>query len=181
MPWFEYIMQGEGTHLAYPIEQGNYGAVILLSRYLDIPVSVAVLSVTFCLAASSSAFAVRYGWRQLAFVARDPATVISFGIVVTFALSPLVWMHYYTLALIPILHLVLKKEGAPLTRALASISLFLSSGLLQLGCWRLDLPAIVPPLFAVSWVPLWVALLIEAGHADSLTGGREALKIGSSA
>ena len=75
------------------------------------------------------------------------------------ATSPLFWLHYYVLMLIPSLWLL--SAGARAVSLLAATSVALSAGLAGMLLWTLGWPAAMPATIALSWVPLWGALLLE--------------------
>jgi hypothetical protein len=80
--------------------------------------------------------------------------------VVTIAMAPLYWFHYYVLALIPSLWLLGGRPASRHPAALAVASLGMSSGILALGLWWLGWSEALPIIIALSWIPLWAALLL---------------------
>lgn len=52
------------------------------------------------------------------------------AVIITLALSPLLWSHYYVLPLLPVLWMINIPQGLRICRILGALSMFLSSGIL---------------------------------------------------
>jgi hypothetical protein len=92
--------------------------------------------------------------------------------VVTLAALPLVWFHYFVLALIPGLALALGPRRAPAARALALLALALYSAPWLPLARRAGVTPWLPGLWSITWVPLWLAWLADA-HAAGKPAGLE--------
>ena len=95
---------------------------------------------------------------------RDPHAAVAVGILLTMATSPLFWLHYYVLMLVPSLWLL--SAGARAVSLLAAASVALSAGLAGMPLWALGPPAAMPATIALSWIPLWGAFLLELRSPD---------------
>ena len=91
----------------------------------------------------------------------DAGIAAAAGVAVTLAMAPLVWFHYFVLALIPAIRLI-AAGGAP--RWLGAIALALYC-LYQPELWtfsRAFVAGWLAPLWSLTWVLLWIGLLVVA-------------------
>lgn len=179
--WYDFVYRSDAYMLVRRVEHGNYSTVVLLSSWLGLDVYVVVAVVATLLAASLIAVAV--GVRRsrtstplrsraaalvaLARLCHDPRRAAAIGIVLTMAISPLYWLHYYVLALIPSLWLLNAHAPSKSPGALAAAAMVMSSGMLGLLLWWLGWPAGLPASIALSWFPLWCALLVSLRLPDT--------------
>jgi hypothetical protein len=120
--WFQLARGMDGSALLFTLDRGNLSVGMALSRVSPALGAVGwglamagVLAVALVVALSPASTATRSvlaaGRRAFA----DPWFAVTVGIAFTFATSPLVWPHYYVLALVPMAWLV-----SPGRRSLAS-------------------------------------------------------------
>ncbi|WP_029919106.1 glycosyltransferase 87 family protein [Nevskia soli] len=157
--------------LAYAGGDGNYSGVGLLSSRLGISIAAAMALVgTFLLVSllwpivSVCATTSKAGRDYLAVIRNglvDPYLCIAFGVVVSFALSPLVWSHYQVLGIIPALWLCWNQGTRNrLPRIAGWLALLLMADLPR----RIYLLAGVPWILieachGFSWLLLWVGMI----------------------
>jgi hypothetical protein len=92
--------------------------------------------------------------------------------VITIATSPLCWIHYYMLVLIPAFWL-LSSSSRP-AALLAALGVLLSAGTVGLALRAAGLAEAAPVTIAASWVPLWAALLVVPGRDGAAPAGQAA-------
>jgi len=172
LDWYTFLAGAGGGGLVYPVADGNFATVVLLADALGIGVVKAGLLVAFVLLASlygalrgsmrggdgSSRTLAEAGSRLL----RDPQLCLAVGIVVTLAISPLVWKHYYVLSLLPAFWLLSPRRRGLWPGALSAASIVLTSGVVVAtlaGQW-VGVRALWPYGFALGLLPLWLAVLI---------------------
>lgn len=106
--------------------------------------------------------------RRLADLLREPDRLLAAGTAVTFALSPLVWVHYGVLLLAPATLALVRGGGA--AKVLGALAVLLASSQLD------DLAAGGPGsataavLRASAWLPLWLAAFAPAADEIPLSG-----------
>lgn len=134
--WFRSLSREGVMRLAYPASAGNYAPVLLAAQYAKIPVPAAAallaaaMVVGFvCVAGGrwslSTGFRSRIASGSACF--RDPLMAVSAGIVITFAIVPLVWLHYYVWAIIPALAALFSRRSR-VAQAMGAAALMLTSG-----------------------------------------------------
>ena len=175
--WWRVLHEGGAARLSYPSEVGNVATARLISDGTGVPVGWASRLLLGGLALSglgAGALGARRrggGWRGAVEVARrglgDPFLMAGLGVVVTLGASPLVWTHYFTLALLPALWLFWAAPRRPIGEGAAVISLLASSGALS-GLVEGLVPAAraQPALYALAWGALWVGLLDRVAAAE---------------
>jgi hypothetical protein len=160
--WFQLARGMDGSALLFTLDRGNLSVGMALSRISPALGSVgwglamaALLAVGLAVALSPGGAAARSvlasGRRAFA----DPWFAVTVGVAFTFATSPLVWPHYYVLALVPIAWL-----AAPGRRCLAC-----SAG--AIACYAVLSRLVIDPLAArgaygllqAFSVAAWLALL----------------------
>jgi hypothetical protein len=164
------------------VADGNFSTAVLLSSWLGLDVyAVSLLllgllatslivaagwsSITSAPAASSRGQATVAALRR---VFEDARTVLGIGIVLTMAASPLYWLHYYVLLLIPALWLLSAPTRFRFVPALAAGAVLMSSGILEFLFRLLQRPEAIPASIALSWLPLWGALLLHLAFPGAL-------------
>ena len=169
--WFFFVYGSNTGMLVRPIASGNYSTPLFVSTWTGAgPSMIAV--VVFVLLVASLVVVLRpdagarspQTMRQTARAAfarlfRDPHAPVALGILLTVAASPLFWLHYYVLMLIPSLWPL--SAGTRAVSLLAATSVALSTGLAGMLLWALGWPQAMPATIALCWVPLWAALLLE--------------------
>ena len=173
--WFHFVYGSNTAMLVRPIASGNYSTPLFVSTWTGAGSSV-IAAVLFALLVASLAVILRRGPRSTherahaAFkrLFRDPHAPVAAGILLTLATSPLFWLHYYLLMLIPSLWLLSAEARA--VSILAATSVALSAGLAGVLLWALGWPAAMPATIALSWVPLWGALLLELRSPEIRSG-----------
>lgn len=101
------------------------------------------------------------GRRAARRLASTPLDALSLAIVVTLAIWPLVWFHYFVLALVPILRLLLSRPRSEAARVLAAVTLVIYSAAYLPLAVRAGLYPWLPGLWALTWIPLWMGWLAE--------------------
>jgi hypothetical protein len=99
----------------------------------------------------------------------DPHLALAIGVTATISLPPLVWYHYFVIMLIPGLWLLsVSQESRSVTVALCGLAvLVLSSGLLNVLLLPLGWTTAAGVGAALSWLPLWGAILLRVYGAGS--------------
>ena len=95
---------------------------------------------------------------------------MAIGVTLTIALPPLVWYHYYLIALIPGLWLLNASSGSRYVPLCGLAALGLTSGLLNVVFLPLGWTSAAAGAAALGWVPLWAGILLRLGS----TGDQEA-------
>lgn len=158
LDWTEGVFAAEPARLAeYALAAGNTSTPRLLEEALGIPVLVSGALLAVVLLASALALP-RRAWR-------DPALASGAGVVLVLAAAPLVWFHYFVLALLPGLWLAGSARGGPLPRILAGAALLVYAGFYLPVVPRSLLPGLYA-LWSLTWIPLAVALWLR-GRASA--------------
>jgi hypothetical protein len=96
----------------------------------------------------------------------------SAGVVLTCAATPLLWIHYYMLALVPILYFVRNRPRPDAGMWCAAVTLAILSVPLIRLLDAAHLVGLIYSLLFFAWVPLLVALLWHATRERrALAGG----------
>ena len=158
-------------HVTYPVMYGNCSTVALLHELFDVPVAVSVALIALFLTAvawiSIRPFARQAAAHQsraavLDAVLANPFLCAGLGITGLFAVSPLVWVHYFVLLLMPALWICSNKTVPVGTRMLGWLALLLMADVPR---WIYSLLAGTVPPLAVDllhgciWIPVWIGLL----------------------
>ena len=169
--WYDKVFGADPGRLIFPSDMGNVSTALWLSETVSAPISIA----TSMLVAAVLLLAILgVGWtnrrtrtglrgslRLVVEAFRDPAFAAATGLILTFALMPLVWFHYYVLLLLPALWLASKPDHGSVVRLAGALSVLLAAGVLQ---------SVVGPFFgwrglhydaaALSWVPAWLGVVM---------------------
>jgi hypothetical protein len=179
--WYDFVYGSNVHMLVRPVTHGNYSTALLLSSWLGLDV-YAVSTVLVVMLGASLLAAVTWSHgstaaggspagsnalQALRRVFRDPRMSLAIGIVLTMASSPLYWFHYYMLSLIPALWLLSAPASAKRLAVLAAAAVVMSSGMLAPLFWWLQRPDALPPSIALSWLPLWCAILLRIASPDA--------------
>ncbi len=175
--WYRFVYGANAYMLVRPVTQGNYSTVVLLSSWLGVDVYVvgvvlaALLGLSLIVASvrsRGSSWSPAALWRNtLTSVFADPRVALAIGVLVTVAVSPVYWLHYYVVTLIPSLWFLNSSTFARSRGTLAAVAVVMSSGLLGVLLWALRWPDAVPATVALSWLPLWGALLVGIHTPES--------------
>jgi hypothetical protein len=162
-----------------PVGGGNYSTAKMLARALHLETwmitlvlaaicGLSLIAVVAAVTPRASPWALVR--RTLERVAGDAQLSMALGITMTIALPPLVWYHYYVIALIPGLWLLNASSGSTYLPLCGLASLFLGSGLLNVLFLPLGWTGVAGVAAALSWVPLWAGILLRV----SSPGAQEA-------
>ncbi|QXE90468.1 glycosyltransferase family 87 protein [Geomonas subterranea] len=153
--WLNYITAT--GKLNFELFSGNLSTIALISFLTGQPynapfISIGVLTALLLVVLLCSTS------RSIRDLITGADSSVSMAIVVTLALSPLVWWHYYLMLLNPIIWLVNNKPKFPVHSALGVLSLLLASNVVSLIDRNLYLynVYIVPS----CWIPLLIGILI---------------------
>ncbi len=151
--WFHYLKFSNVNILSIEAEKGNLSTPLFLSDVLHLPVGICIaliatlLIFSFVLKAKGT-----ISWKnQIRSRLADPYFALASGIVVILGLSPLAWLHYFLLLLVPALvffHPCHRGTAAP---KLAILSILMSTPRINT----------FPYIVMVSWIPLWAAALLS--------------------
>jgi hypothetical protein len=156
-----------------PFEAGNLSVALMLSTQLELPFALVSLLIGSVLVVSLLGAAARHGKLVLTLKAMlaDPACAVALGVLMFFAVSPLAWVHYHLLLLVPALALM--RGGfwwAPALSA-TSIALAAATPITLLPLMGTD-PQLAQQLayygIMLAWPLLWLALLGQVGHFGSV-------------
>ena len=171
LDWYD-LASSSKDRLIYPIEAGNYSATLLISQLYNINIFAATASVAAFLAISMGgvilisafkrSFTIGKSFNVLLEIFKDPGLTVSIAVTVTIALSPLVWVHYYTLLLAPILLTINVKRYCKRGSWLSLLAIAASGGIiLQLLNFRLELsPELHATSFILGWIFVWGRILL---------------------
>lgn len=170
LDWYHFLLGANSTKLFYPVTQGNYAPVLLLSEYFKISRTMAMV-VLFCGLFFSAVCALLFnpsrnkigikGIVQSAATAlRDPSLAAAIGIIAMLVFSPLVWFHYYVLSLMPALWLLSERKIWKCAGVAGGLSLLLTGNILfpllsLLFGWSLSIPFGI----AGGLLPLWIGIV----------------------
>ena len=179
--WYEFVYGADAYMLVRSVDSGNYSTALLLSSRLGLDV-YAVSIVLLAMLGASLLAALAWSRRSSAAtesstgraalraaqqIVGDPRMAMAVGIVLTMAGSPLYWLHYYLLLLIPTLWLLSAPASATYLAWLAAAAVVTSSGMLAPLFWWLQRLDALPPSIALSWLPLWCAILLRISSRDA--------------
>lgn len=180
--WYDFVYGSNAHMLVRRVADGNFSTAVLLSSWLGLDVYAVSLVLLGLLAASPIVAA---GWSRIAGppagssggqaavaalrrVFEDARLALGIGIVLTMAISPLYWLHYYVLLLIPALWLLNAPARSGYVPGLAALAVLMSSGILEFVFRLLQWPGAIPASIALSWLPLWGAVLLHMSSPGAL-------------
>ncbi|WP_215609394.1 hypothetical protein [Leptothoe spongobia] len=170
LDWYETLSSSK-DRLTYPIEAGNFSTTWLLSSVSQIDISAAVLGIFSLLAISLGGavilpalrkkIAIHQSIHVMAEIIKNTGLVVSLALTATLALSPLVWSHYYTLLLFPILWLFDFGRWSA-KNIVGLLSLIFSGGILLkiIAVVWLPSPELRSLNFCIGCLLVWVGLLL---------------------
>ena len=180
--WFGFVYGSNSAMLVRPIANGNYATPLVISSWtgsgvFGIAVVLFVLLVASLLVVLLPYPYARTGRSTLEALGatfkrlfHDPHAPVALGILLTTATLPLFWLHYYVLLIIPSLWLLNAPGTSRTVPLLAAASVAMSAGLVGMLLWALGWPNAMPATIALSWIPLWGALLTKFCSSDTDAG-----------
>ena len=180
--WYDFVYGSNASMLVRPVTDGNFSTAVLLASWLGLDVFAVSLVLLGLLATS---LIVAAGWSSIASapaasslgqavvaasrrVFEDARLALGIGIVLTMATSPLSFLHYYVLLLIPALWLLSGPARSAYVPGLAAGAVLMSSGILEFVFRLLQWPGAIPASIALSWLPLWGAVLLHMSSPRAL-------------
>ncbi|MGB7911859.1 MAG: glycosyltransferase 87 family protein [Desulfobaccales bacterium] len=169
--WYRYARTWDIASLTARMHQGNLAPVLFFSRIsgssvassMGIISALLILSIVLALArAAGNKGSLVKGMAWVAGQSlRDPHLIMAIGIMATFFLSPLVWLHYYTLSLLPAFWLLSPRHPWRQAHKAAWISLILTSNIIT-GLMERRFGFNFTIIYAsavLGLVPLWAGIL----------------------
>ncbi|MBI5328751.1 MAG: hypothetical protein HZB80_10775 [Deltaproteobacteria bacterium] len=181
LDWYNYLKGVDGTKLFFPISQGNYAPILLLSRifnksyFVITVIIVCVLSFSVAIALimslSKDKLNAKGICQSIIRLLHNPHLVVSLGITATLILSPLVWFHYYLLSLVPAIWLLSGRHYWRHSSKAGGLSILLTSNVpISLVVFLFGYVSIVPYGVASGLFFLWLGVLAtfvyEQGDID---------------
>ncbi len=169
--WLRAISQSQ-DRLAYPIEAGNTSSVLLISHGLNIDIYTAMIAVAVFLCVSLGGVIVFSASQKgpiytniigvFLSIFKDSGLAVSLALTATFALSPLVWTHYYNLLLLPALWMLTIDRDWNVLGWISVFSIVFSGGILiQFLSRILTLSIEFHSInFGLAWMLIWLGNLI---------------------
>jgi hypothetical protein len=169
LDWYNYLIGTDSAKLFYPVSQGNYATVLLVSSLFDksnfvITVIIAcalLFSAAIALIMSRSDKSNMKGiWQSTLRSLHNPHLIVALGVTATLILSPLAWFHYYLLSLIPAIWLLSARHHWRHCSKAGGLSVLLTSNVpSSLVVFLFGYVSIVPYGVASGLVPLWFGVL----------------------
>lgn len=161
--WYQAVYGADQKRLFYPVEQGNFSFMLLASdrlgvRYVPLAAGLGTLLLTSLLLVATPGRRPEGTGQSVAIW--DPHLLVSLGVLATFALSPLAWVHYYMLLLIPALWLGSLSAQSMVIAFLGLTALAMSSGAADYFLLPFQRDTLIPWLRALSWLPAWIGILL---------------------
>jgi hypothetical protein len=168
LDWYQYLHGADASKLAgYTVAEGNCAPAVVFG---DDPASAYRIQIALAaLLAASASIALQFGRRGASWIerlrelGRDPHLAMTIAVLATLIVLPLVWFHYGVLALLPI-YWCLFSRGGPGWRAWSGVlALFAYGAVLEphLAALGMQVNDYGPKLFALAWIPIWLAVLDE--------------------
>lgn len=171
--WFDWlqVIFSQRERLAYDYELGNFSTALWLAHDFGVDLQHATIAlfagISLALLASTAANDDRRdAWLSCLPTADTALQWASVGVIITLASAPLVWQHYYVLALIPGAFLLLQPGLPAAARVFGACGVLGAAGSLRLLAVTVFAPD-WPPLRALdclTWLPLAAGLMV-AGRA----------------
>ena len=178
LDWYNYIIGTNSTKLFYPVSQGNYATVLLVSSIFDtsnfvITVIIACallfsLAIALIMSLSEDKSNMKGMWQSTVRLLHNPHLVVALGVTATLILSPLVWFHYYLLSLIPAIWLLSAKHHWRYNSKAGGLSILLTSNVaISLVVFLFGYPSVAPYGIASGLAPLWIGVLTAFFYGPS--------------
>ncbi len=153
--WLNSVILQAGSRLDYAIHDGNFSSLKLMARAMDAHWRFAVIPTLILMICPL--FRYRHAPSEVLGRFESPGFSLSVGITASLAFSPLCWVHYFLLLILPALSLARSRRWWAVGIGLGS--LVLAAGWVDHGlapyAWGRE---VIPWLFGLSWLPLWWAL-----------------------
>lgn len=184
--WYGFVYGADPLMLVRSVVDGNYSTVAMVSHALGVGVRSTAMAIGTTLVASlgvATTFAgaaredtgaaggpVRRAARHLvARMGEEPELALAIGVGLTMAVSPLLWFHYYLIALIPCFWLLHERSGTRVAAWCAAASMVLSSGVPGILIGLALSEGAVAWATAISWIPLWAGVLVMVARPADRT------------
>jgi hypothetical protein len=157
--WWRYARRMAGTDAMVSFERGNDSLGMWLAQHASWPPAAfgailgGVLVVAFAAAATDAGRRTGIARETMRRAISDPFFAVSAGILLTFATTPLLWIHYFVLALVPMLWLLRGKGRAGTVGALVAFAVMSTPGIAALSALG------EPWLFDAATLLAWTALV----------------------
>ena len=150
-------------------QKGNYSAIkYLAGLQIDAPASTLLMALVTLLPLSGAALLSRLktpvqspGMRSTSDMLKDPYLCYTVGLIVLFAISPLVWLHYFLLYIPACCWLILDSRHSWFARCAGLVALLLvfdAPG--RLTGVRVGMPgSMLPTQHLLTWVPIWLGVV----------------------
>ena len=175
LDWWTQLqkLKNINTIFLYPISSGNFSTPLMLSKQfnlgsgycLAIMCAFIILSLILALTIpfnNNTKEMIERFRKKVSCILQSPFLCLSIALTITLAISPLVWIHYLVVLLLPALWMILDKKFGETVGILASISVVMASGILlriltlHSNIWLSK----APYMFGLAWIPLWIGILI---------------------
>lgn len=162
--WMRFLRDPERAGLFFPTEWGNYSTLVLIMEDLHLGM-LGALAVAVALLAAGALVGIglRGGGNPLREIVEDPFRICALGIVITAAISPVYWPHYYLFCFFAALYLLLPPRKPLPVALLALLSIVLNSGWITPAFLAMGMPRLIQYSAAASWLLLVpVLFLVDA-------------------
>jgi hypothetical protein len=164
--WYQSLTSST-QRLTYPISEGNASATLILSNTYDIEVNFSSLIMFAFLGLSLVATVIKrqksnkIRTNSLLKELKNSYLLSGIAIVLTLAVSPLVWTHYYTVLLLPAVWLVSKEKTSKIAANLGILAIIIIGGFFNrvVGYVAELTPEIEAYILISSWILVWFGLL----------------------
>lgn len=173
LDWYRHELLPGRWVTGRSVQQGNYSTVAILADWLGAGSGAILAGIAVILLVSLAAVGVRRArgagalGHWLRALTQDANRLASIAVIATIAMSPLAWLHYYVLLLIPALWLLRNGTTIEPAGVLSALALLMNSGALNLFLYLANLDAVVPAVMAFAWVPLWAGTLWDLPAAPA--------------
>jgi hypothetical protein len=164
LQWKHYFDNGNVDMYSLPFAMGNLSLPGFIARTTGLPLVVsALVLVAGLLVAGLCAVQVTHGNgpSRLHGLLLEPASVVSVAVLLFFAISPLAWLHYHLLLLVPAL--LLAGDGSRAGMGAMAVVLLLSTNVLSMtmGLFVPAQPAQTAGFYGtmLAWPLLWFLML----------------------
>ena len=166
LDWYRELTSN-ALRISYPMSAGNFSTTSYLAKELNVTILLAAAAIGGGLLCTIGLLLPRSVWFPTLSADANGGhrlyLAVSFGLIVTLALSPLVWQHYLVLLLFPVVYLLFERSSSRSVVILASLSLLLCLGFgRRIFSLHLGIPLEWVELSNIlAWVPAWFALLLS--------------------
>jgi hypothetical protein len=161
--WVRYARRLAGTDPGIAFEAGNQSLAMLLARYARSQMP-GLFGLALAFALFVAVVVVAAGPRRdgqvaratLCRASRDPLFAASFAVLLTFAASPLLWIHYLVLTLVPIAWLL---RGHGRVASAGAIVAYVAMARPTIDLMLAAAPGLLAPVTLLGWLALVPGLL----------------------